>query len=112
MNVNLSYELSLISEQTKSLGVYYSLKANYHTNVRIIIKIPDTMLHKLYIAGDKQKCSRAAIIREAISAFLDSNNHQTNLSPFLEYGRTRKRTDSIIRDTFRNPTVFSSPTLS
>ncbi|MDA7617757.1 CopG family transcriptional regulator [Verrucomicrobia bacterium] len=51
--------------------------------MRIIIKIPDTMLHKLDIAGEKQKCSRAAIIRETIDAFLDRNTQISDLNQSL-----------------------------
>ena len=48
--------------------------------MRTIIEIPDTMLHELDMAREKQKCSRAAIIREAISAFLGRNSPYADLN--------------------------------
>jgi len=59
--------------------------------MRTIIEIPDKMLHALDIAREKQKCSRAAIIREAISAFLDRNKHQANLNQSFGIWRDQKK---------------------
>ena len=52
--------------------------------MRIIIKIPDTMLHKLDIAEEKRKCSWAAITREAIDVFLDPNIVAQPILGFME----------------------------
>ena len=89
VDVNLKHELSLVLKQTKSTGVYYSLKSNYHTNAGIIIEIPDTMLHKLNIASGKQKCSRAATIREAIDAFLAPNIQTSDLNQSLDLWKNK-----------------------
>ena len=89
VNVDLNHRLSLILKQTKSTGICYSLKSNYHTNVGIIIKIPDAMLHKLDIAGEKQKCYRAAIIREAIDAFLNRNTQTSDLNQSLSLWKNK-----------------------
>jgi len=59
--------------------------------MRTIIEIPDNMLHELDMAREKQKCSRAAIIREAISAFLDRNKHQTNLNQSFGIWKDQKK---------------------
>ena len=91
VNVDLNHGLSLISNLTKSICVYYSLNANYHTNVKIIIDIPDTMLNKLNMAGKKQKCSRSAIIREAISAFLGRNSPYEDLNESFGLWKEKKQ---------------------
>ena len=101
VNVDFNHGLSLISNQTKSTCVYDSLKANYQINVRIIIEIPDTMLHKLDLAGKKQKCSRSAIIREAISAYLERNNHQTNLNESFGIWKEKKKDGLDSQDQLR-----------
>jgi metal-responsive CopG/Arc/MetJ family transcriptional regulator len=59
--------------------------------MRTIIEIPDNMLHALDIAREKQNCSRAAIIREAISAFLERNKHQTNLNQSFGTWKDQKK---------------------
>ena len=51
--------------------------------MRTTIDIPDQMLTRLDLAREKQKCSRAAIIREAIDAFLDRNTQISDLNQSL-----------------------------
>ncbi|MDA7628465.1 CopG family transcriptional regulator [Verrucomicrobia bacterium] len=41
--------------------------------MRTIIDIPDHMLTRLDLVREKQKCSRTAIIREAIDAFFNQS---------------------------------------
>lgn len=59
--------------------------------MRAIIEIPDNMLHELDMAREKQKCSRAAIIREAISTFLDRNKPQTKLNQSFGTWKDQKK---------------------
>ena len=51
--------------------------------MRTIIDVPDHMLTRLDLVREKQKCSRAAIIREAIDAFLDRNTQTSDLNQSL-----------------------------
>ncbi|MFL2923132.1 MAG: ribbon-helix-helix protein, CopG family [Limisphaerales bacterium] len=51
--------------------------------MRTIIGVPDHILTQLDLIREKQKCSRAAIIREAIDAFLDRNTQISDLNQSL-----------------------------
>ncbi|MDA7682345.1 ribbon-helix-helix protein, CopG family [bacterium] len=51
--------------------------------MRTIIDVPDHMLTQLDLIREKQKCSRASIIREAIDAFLDRNTQISELNQSL-----------------------------
>jgi hypothetical protein len=52
--------------------------------MRTIIDIPDHMLTRLDLVREKQKCSRAATIREAIDAFLAPNIGPQPILGFME----------------------------
>ena len=51
--------------------------------MRTIIDISDHMLTRLDLVREKQKCSRAATIREAIDAFLNRNTQTSDLNQSL-----------------------------
>ncbi|MDB4642706.1 CopG family transcriptional regulator [Verrucomicrobia bacterium] len=51
--------------------------------MRTIIDVPDHMLTQLVLVREKQKCSRAATIREAIDAFLTPNIQTADLNQSL-----------------------------
>jgi len=51
--------------------------------MRTIIDVPDHMLTQLDLVREKQKCSRTAIIREAIDAFLNRNTQRSDLNQSL-----------------------------
>ena len=51
--------------------------------MRTIIAVPDHMLTQLDLVREKQKCSRTAIIREAIDAFLNRNTQRSDLNQSL-----------------------------
>jgi metal-responsive CopG/Arc/MetJ family transcriptional regulator len=51
--------------------------------MRTIIDISDHMLTRLDLVREKQKCSRAATIREAIDAFLNRNTQTSELNQSL-----------------------------